>query len=66
MRVMNKSHWPFQVKIDASSITMVTLWCRENLYPGGYYEPNWYFNSDTNTWCFRDEQEYLLFCLRWL
>lgn len=65
MRVLNKSVWPFQIQIDMSSITVATLWCRENLYPGGHYEPNWYYNSDTGTWCFKDESEYLLFCLRW-
>ena len=38
-------------------------WCRENLYHGGHYEPNWrilypYIEFD-------NEKEYVWFMLRW-
>ncbi len=42
--------------------TMVQ-WCRDNLYHGGHYEPNWTVADPT--FYFQDEREYLLFCLRW-
>ena len=38
-------------------------WCKDNLYHGGYYEPNWY--AQYPTFYFKDEQEYILFLLRW-
>ncbi len=38
-------------------------WCYENLYHGGYYEPNW--SAEYPTFYFRDEREYTLFLLRW-
>lgn len=38
-------------------------WCRENLYHGGNYEPNWYQNYPYI--CFKDEKEYAWFILRW-
>ena len=38
-------------------------WCVDNLYHGGHYEPNW--EAQYPTFYFKDEQEYLLFCLRW-
>jgi hypothetical protein len=38
-------------------------WCYNNLYHGGYYEPNWHHQYPT--FYFTDEKEYLLFCLRW-
>jgi len=38
-------------------------WCRDNLYHGGYYEPHWHHQYPS--FYFRDEREYLLFCLRW-
>jgi len=65
MRVMNKNIWPFQTKIQMVSSEDMFRWCQEKLYHGGYYEPNWYYNSDTNTWCFKDEKEFTMFCLRW-
>lgn len=65
MRVMNKSIWPFQTRLKSADSDDVFRWCQKKLYHGGYYEPNWYYNSDTNTWCFKDEQEYTMFCLRW-
>jgi len=42
-------------------------WCKENLYHGGHYEPNWDFNLIGNEWCleFSDEKEYMWFLLRW-
>ncbi len=38
-------------------------WCRDNLYHGGHYEPNWF--AQYPTFYFDDEQEYLMFVLRW-
>ena len=38
-------------------------WCRNNLYHGGYYEPNW--SVEYPSFYFRDEKEYTLFLLRW-
>lgn len=59
-RVMNKSVWPFQITINGN-VAELEKWCRDNLYHGGYYEPNWYRNGDT--FCFKDEKEYLHFML---
>ena len=42
----------------------MTDWCRENLYHGGYYEPNWYFEFPFIY--FKDKREYSWFLLRWL
>lgn len=64
MRVLNKSIWPFQTKVKGDS-NDIHHWCQEKLYHGGYYEPNWTWNSATNTWCFKDEKEFTMFCLRW-
>jgi hypothetical protein len=38
-------------------------WCYNNLYHGGYYEPNW--SHQYPTFYFKDEKEYTLFLLRW-
>ena len=38
-------------------------WCRDTLYHGGHYEPNWSVNYPT--FYFTDEKEYALFLLRW-
>ena len=41
----------------------MALWCQENLYHGGHYEPDWWLTG--NTFYFRNEKEYTLFLLRW-
>jgi hypothetical protein len=41
----------------------MTTWCSENLYHGGYYEPNWWYEYPFIF--FSDEKEYMLFLLRW-
>lgn len=38
-------------------------WCRNNLYHGGHYEPNWI--AQYPNFYFKDKNEYLMFCLRW-
>ena len=38
-------------------------WCRNNLYHGGHYEPNWL--AQYPNFYFKDKDEYLMFCLRW-
>ena len=38
-------------------------WCRDNLYHGGHYEPNW--TAIYPTFYFRDPREYTLFLMRW-
>jgi hypothetical protein len=38
-------------------------WCKENLYHGGHYEPNW--STEYPFILFTDEQEYAWFMLRW-
>ena len=63
MRVMNKSIWPFQIRVE-NDLAEMEKWCRDNLYHGGYYEPNWYRNGQT--FCFKDEKECMMFSLRWL
>ena len=42
----------------------IVVWCMQNLYHGGHYEPNWYTNKK-ETFYFKDENEYMLFLLRW-
>ena len=44
-------------------IAEMEKWCRENLYHGGYYEPDWEYRS--NQFVFKDEKEYMWFKLRW-
>ena len=65
MRVMNKSIWPYQTRVQLVDSDDVFRWCEKNLYHGGHYEPNWYYNFTTGTWCFKDEKEFTMFCLRW-
>ena len=38
-------------------------WCRDTLYHGVHYEPNWSVNYPT--FYFTDQREYTLFALRW-
>ena len=38
-------------------------WCRDTLYHGGHYEPNWSVNYPA--FYFTDEREYTLFLLKW-
>ena len=38
-------------------------WCRQNLYHGGHYEPNWGFQWPS--FYFHNEKEYTMFLLRW-
>ena len=64
MRVLNKSIWPHQTRVNGNSDD-IFIWCQQKLYHGGHYEPNWYYNYETNTWCFKDEKEFTMFCLRW-
>ncbi len=64
MRVLNKSIWPFQTRVLGDS-NDIYRWCEEKLYHGGHYEPNWYYNMETNTWCFKDGKEFTMFCLKW-
>lgn len=66
MRVMNKNIWPFQTQIKNENLDEMLTWCQQTLYHGGHYEPNWYFNYDTSTWCFKDQKEFQWFVLRWL
>ena len=47
---------------DGLWATMIQ-WCHDNLYHGGHYEPKWY--AQYPTFYFEDEQEYLLFVLKW-
>ena len=47
---------------DAQWARMIE-WCRENLYHGGHYEPNW--TAQYPSFYFFDEKEYTLFLLRW-
>lgn len=58
-RIMNKAVWPFQKEVEfrgnEHSDTMYK-WCEEKI-------PEWYLNG--NTFCFKDEKEFLMFCLRW-
>jgi hypothetical protein len=59
MRIMNKAIWPFQVTIpfdDNEQSDSMYNWCKEK------YQC-WYLNG--NTFCFQDEKEFLMFCLRW-
>lgn len=60
MRVMNKTIWPFQSRVQLVSGDDIYRWCEENLYHGGHY-----YNQNTNTWCFKDQKEFMMFCLRW-
>ena len=65
MRVLNKNIWPYQIEIKNQNLDDVVKWCQEKLYHGGHYEPNWCFNDRTSTWCFKDDKEFTMFCLRW-
>ncbi len=58
-RIMNKAIWPFQIEIpftgNEQSDAMYN-WCEEKY-------KNWYLCG--NTFCFQDEKEFLMFCLKW-
>lgn len=41
----------------------MVIWCQENLYHGGHYEPKWY--TGYPYLYFDDETEYTAFLLRW-
>jgi hypothetical protein len=58
MRTMNKSIWPYQVKMSArDDWNEILCWCDANI------KNRYYVNN--NTFCFTDEKESLLFNLRW-
>ena len=59
MRVMNKKIWPHQrtVKVvDLERHDKMHNWCKEN-------SSHWYLNGDT--FCFSNEKEFLVFCMKW-
>lgn len=49
--------------IDLDLWDKMIKWCRDNLYHGGHYEPNW--GVQYPTFYFKEEREYILFLLRW-
>lgn len=56
----------FAIRFDSAHtylINVMVKWCEQNLFQGGYYEPNWHYQY--NTFYFVDEKEYLMFVLRW-
>lgn len=56
---MNKAIWPFQVDIDFQGndhSDAMYNWCSKNV-------EKWYLNG--NTFCFNDEKQYVMFCLKW-
>lgn len=50
---------------DLEDVNEMYKWCMENLYHGGYYEPNWDLNLVDNAFTFTDEREFMWFKLRW-
>ena len=57
---MNKAVWPHQTTVPFRSNDHsddMYIWCKEKFTQG------WYLNG--NTFCFKNEQEFLMFCLRW-
>jgi hypothetical protein len=68
-RVMNKNFWPHQVTMKdlGEDPDPREEWMKEKLYHGGHYEPNWYIlrGYTKNTYCFKDEKEFLHFLLIW-
>jgi hypothetical protein len=59
MRIMNKSIWPYQVKVSAREDWNEILdWCNDNV------KSLYYVNN--NTFCFKDSQDCTLFSLRWV
>lgn len=67
MRVLNKKIWPYQITLPANLIGNVDLrerWLAENMYEG--YPKRWHITGyKPLTYCFSDEQDYLIFILRW-
>lgn len=56
----------FVVRFDGVSMARwndMAIWCYENLYHGGHYEPNW--SHQYPTFYFTDEKEHTMFLLRW-
>jgi hypothetical protein len=59
MRIMNKSIWPYQRTIEFQDLEHsdnMYNWCKKNV-------DHWYLNG--NTFCFSNEQSFLLFCMKW-
>jgi hypothetical protein len=59
MRIMNKAVWPHQTTVpfrgnDHSD--EMYMWCDLKI-------KDWYLNG--NTFCFKHETDFLMFCLRW-
>ena len=57
---MNKAVWPHQTSVPFRSNDHsddMYIWCTEKC------TQDWYLNG--NTFCFKNEQEFLMFCLRW-
>lgn len=58
-RKMNKKIWPYQITVkhlDESNESIV--WLRKK-----FDKHQWYQNGTCV--CFKDEKEYLMFCLKW-
>lgn len=49
--------------ISSKEFWEIVEWCQKNLYHGGHYEPEWYYEYPT--FYFRNEKDYTLFALRW-
>lgn len=59
MRVMNKVIWPYQIKVDShDDWNEVLEWCDTKL------TSRYYVNS--NMFCFKTEEDCVMFSLRWL
>lgn len=62
---MNKPHlWSYNSYKGVAQWDEIVNWCRDNLYHGGYYEPNWSTDGYDNIF-FTDPKEYQWFLLRW-
>ena len=71
-RIMNKKHWPFQTPVeceDNDHYLDIIQWCNENS-PGRWTHhgvTNYYgHGKDRDTFCFKNEHDYVVFLLRWV
>ena len=65
-RVLNKKYWPFQTEIEFKNddhYLDIIEWCNENLESRWTRYNNW---GKKDIFCFKDEQEHLVFLLRWI
>jgi hypothetical protein len=67
MRILNKSIWPYKIKVRSDiehDTTPIEIWLGKQL---GTFKERWHviYHSDKTYFYFRNEQDATLFALKW-